>query len=131
MTPGKLLLPGHKTNERETKTVSIPRFRAEVATHLGGTKDFPGSKPWRTRVRSGETEVLRDGHVPLSQWRGASRRTSGRLYGNRYSVSIQADARLQCFASHGLGRVWTTCGTVCHKDGTTSFGNDCPKYRPF
>src|SRR5580704_8213727 len=62
-------------------------------------------------------EALRPGHVPLSVGRRITRRPPRGVYGDRYRLPLQPDARQKRLTSHGLGRLWLARRTTREEDG--------------
>lgn len=63
------------------------------------------------------------------QWRWAARRPPRGLHRHGHYGTIQADAWLQCAASHGLGLIWPAGRAICDPDGHTPAHYDGEKHQ--
>jgi hypothetical protein len=77
---------GDRERERadDERGVRVRRRRGEVAKVLAGGEDVRDA----ARDRRDEAEILRAGHVSVSQRRGAARRTSRGVHGDGYRGEV-------------------------------------------
>ena len=83
----------------------------------------------RAGLRRIQTQILRAGHVPVSERPGSARGAPGRLHGHRYRRPLQADERLQRAASHWLGCLWSAGRAARDQNGHGPRFDDREEYR--